>query len=170
MLAAAIEANASTRLTFNLADFPPDVLMVHGVVPHHPDDFLLRAINLAMEPPAERWSHRGVADGLNKALSDLENANHQALSGLLGHINFAGKDGGSEIPDERLHRLQRRWVRAMGRIMQTEIGGCLSYDGRGTRAISVARSAHASIGAIPCDHCVVNYEEGLTGKHDSMQC
>lgn len=140
---------------------------------HHPYilwQCLLRAQNLAMEPPAERCSYRGVANGLNKALSDLANADHQALSGLLGHINFAGEDGESEIPDERPHRLQRRWDRAMGRVMQTEIGGCLSYDGRRTSAISVARSVHASIGAIPCDRCAVNYEGGLTWKHDSMQC
>lgn len=35
----------------------------------------------------------------------MENANHQALSGVLGHINFARKIGESEIPDERLRRL-----------------------------------------------------------------
>lgn len=40
VLAAAIEANASVLLTFNLADFPPEILVVHGVVPRHPDDFL----------------------------------------------------------------------------------------------------------------------------------
>jgi hypothetical protein len=40
VLAAAIEANASVLLTFNLADFPPEALLVHGVVPRHPDDFL----------------------------------------------------------------------------------------------------------------------------------
>jgi hypothetical protein len=39
-LAAAIEANASVLLTFNLADFPLEALVVHGVVPRHPDDFL----------------------------------------------------------------------------------------------------------------------------------
>ena len=62
-------------------------------------------------PPIARWSrllndvHTGVANELNKALSGLENANHQALSGVLGHINFAKKIGESEIPDERLRRL-----------------------------------------------------------------
>jgi len=40
ILAAAIEANASVLLTFNLADFPPDALVGHRVVPRHPDDFL----------------------------------------------------------------------------------------------------------------------------------
>ena len=62
-------------------------------------------------PQIARWTrllndvHTGVANELNKALSGLENANHQALSGVLGHINFAKKVGKSEIPDERLRRL-----------------------------------------------------------------
>lgn len=62
-------------------------------------------------PPIARWDrllndvHSGVANELNKALSGLENANHQALNGVLGHINFAKKVGESEIPDERLRRL-----------------------------------------------------------------
>jgi hypothetical protein len=40
VLAAAIEAKVSVLLTFNLVDFPPEVLVVHGVVPRHPDNFL----------------------------------------------------------------------------------------------------------------------------------
>ena len=49
--------------------------------------------------------HSNVANELNKALAGLENSNHQALSGVLGHINFARKVGESEIPDEKLRRL-----------------------------------------------------------------
>ncbi|WP_336977383.1 N-6 DNA methylase [Altererythrobacter fulvus] len=62
-------------------------------------------------PPVARWTrllddvHSNVANELNKALAGLENANHQALSGVLGHINFARKIGESEIPDEKLRRL-----------------------------------------------------------------
>ena len=62
-------------------------------------------------PQVARWArllndvHEGVANELNKALAGLENANHQALSGVLQHINFAKKVGESEIPDERLRRL-----------------------------------------------------------------
>ena len=62
-------------------------------------------------PPIARWPrllndvHAGVANELNKALAGLENSNHQALSGVLGHINFAKKVGKSEMPDERLRRL-----------------------------------------------------------------
>ncbi|MFN4204759.1 MAG: N-6 DNA methylase [Agrobacterium albertimagni] len=62
-------------------------------------------------PAVARWGrllndvHSNVANELNKALAGLENANHQALSGVLGHINFARKIGESEIPDEKLRRL-----------------------------------------------------------------
>ena len=40
VLAAAIEADASLVLTFNLADFPHASLAAHGVVARDPDDFL----------------------------------------------------------------------------------------------------------------------------------
>lgn len=62
-------------------------------------------------PPIARWDrllndvHANVANELNKALAGLENSNHQALNGVLGHINFARKVGESEIPDEKLRRL-----------------------------------------------------------------
>jgi type I restriction enzyme M protein len=62
-------------------------------------------------PIVARWGrllndvHSNVANELNKALGRLENSNHQALSGVLGHINFARKVGESEIPDEKLRRL-----------------------------------------------------------------
>jgi type I restriction enzyme M protein len=62
-------------------------------------------------PTVARWQrllndvHSNVANELNKALAGLENSNHQALSGVLGHINFARKVGESEIPDEKLRRL-----------------------------------------------------------------
>ena len=40
VLAAAIEANASVLLTFNLDDFPHASLTAHGIVARDPDDFL----------------------------------------------------------------------------------------------------------------------------------
>jgi type I restriction enzyme M protein len=61
-------------------------------------------------PEQARWSHirdelhRGVADGLNKALGALEEAN-QALAGVLGHIDFNRQVGRSRIPDEKLRQL-----------------------------------------------------------------
>jgi type I restriction enzyme M protein len=62
-------------------------------------------------PSIARWQrllndvHSNIADELNKALAGLESSNHQALDGVLGHINFARKVGESEIPDEKLRRL-----------------------------------------------------------------
>lgn len=41
VLAAAIVARASTIVTFNASDFPPEVLHIHGIQAVHPDDFLL---------------------------------------------------------------------------------------------------------------------------------
>ena len=81
------------------------------------EEALLRAdyqssyIKTFFVPPIARWKrllddvHSNVANELNKALAGLENFNHQALSGVLGHINFARKVGESEIPDEKLRRL-----------------------------------------------------------------
>lgn len=41
VLAAAVACKASCIVTFNLADFPPDRLVPHGLHAVHPDDFLL---------------------------------------------------------------------------------------------------------------------------------
>ena len=46
VLAAAIHAGATDLLTFNLSDFPPDILARHGVDVWHPDDFLLRLFQI----------------------------------------------------------------------------------------------------------------------------
>nr|WP_292207894.1 class I SAM-dependent DNA methyltransferase [Mesorhizobium sp.] len=62
-------------------------------------------------PPRARWDrllndvHTGVANELNKALESLQNENHQALAGVLTHINFAKTVGETQLPDERLRRL-----------------------------------------------------------------
>ncbi len=44
VLAAAIRAGAGLIVTFNLKDFPAEVLRAHGVEAIHPDDFILRLI------------------------------------------------------------------------------------------------------------------------------
>lgn len=47
VLAAAVRADAQTIVTFNLKDFPADVLESLGIEAQHPDDFVLDAIDLA---------------------------------------------------------------------------------------------------------------------------
>ncbi len=47
VLAAAIRSSAQTIVTFNLKDFPPDLLNAYSVEAQHPDDFVLDAIDLS---------------------------------------------------------------------------------------------------------------------------
>jgi PIN domain-containing protein len=47
VLAAAIRSGAQTLVTFNLADFPAEVLAPYNVEAIHPDDFVLDCIDLA---------------------------------------------------------------------------------------------------------------------------
>jgi type I restriction enzyme M protein len=61
-------------------------------------------------PSKARWDyllnevHQNVGDGLNKALSALEEAN-TALEGVVQHIDFTRKVGQSSIPDKKLRDL-----------------------------------------------------------------
>ncbi|MGK7930990.1 MAG: type I restriction-modification system subunit M [Microcystaceae cyanobacterium] len=61
-------------------------------------------------PEMARWSHirdelhKGVANGLNKALGALEEEN-PALEGVLGHIDFNRQVGKSRLSDEKLRKL-----------------------------------------------------------------
>ena len=61
-------------------------------------------------PPKARWDfllnevHHNVGDGLNKALSALEEAN-TALEGVVQHIDFTRKVGQSSISDKKLRDL-----------------------------------------------------------------
>jgi type I restriction enzyme M protein len=61
-------------------------------------------------PHRARWGqihghlHRGVGDGLNKALQGLENEN-LALDGVLQHIDFTRKVGQSTMSDKKLREL-----------------------------------------------------------------
>jgi hypothetical protein len=50
VLAAAIRGRADVIVTFNLADFPPDALAHYGIEAQHPDDFILRLLDLAPGP------------------------------------------------------------------------------------------------------------------------
>jgi predicted nucleic acid-binding protein len=47
VLAAAIRSRAQTIVTFNLKDFPSDVLDALGIEARHPDDFVIDQIDLA---------------------------------------------------------------------------------------------------------------------------
>jgi type I restriction enzyme M protein len=61
-------------------------------------------------PPEARWQHirdelhRNIGDGLNEALTALEEEN-TGLEGVLHHIDFMRKVGKSTIPDKRLRQL-----------------------------------------------------------------
>lgn len=46
VLAAAILCHAGTIVTYNLRDFPADILATHGVTAQHPDEFILHALDL----------------------------------------------------------------------------------------------------------------------------
>jgi hypothetical protein len=46
VVAAAIHCHASTIVTLNLKDFPPDVLAQFGIEAQHPDDFVVGLFNL----------------------------------------------------------------------------------------------------------------------------
>lgn len=46
VLAAAIRCNADYIITFNLSDFPIEALELYGILPRHPDDFILHLIEL----------------------------------------------------------------------------------------------------------------------------
>ena len=61
-------------------------------------------------PEEARWSqirdhlHKGIGDGLNKALQALENHN-RSLEGVLQHIDFNRKVGQSSMSDKKLREL-----------------------------------------------------------------
>jgi predicted nucleic acid-binding protein len=46
VLAAAIHGRCDTIVTFNLKDFPPEVLAPYGVGASHPDDFVMRCLEM----------------------------------------------------------------------------------------------------------------------------
>jgi type I restriction enzyme M protein len=63
-------------------------------------------------PERARWPYlvkhsreKGVGHLLNKALAALEEANVEALDGVVGHIDFTRKVGQTSLPDRRLQEL-----------------------------------------------------------------
>jgi len=49
VVAAAIHARADAIVTFNLADFPADVLRGHGLEAQHPDEFISHLVDLSSQ-------------------------------------------------------------------------------------------------------------------------
>jgi hypothetical protein len=47
VLAAAIRGRADVIVTYNLTDFPADTLARYGIEAQHPDDFIIRLLDLA---------------------------------------------------------------------------------------------------------------------------
>ncbi|MDP9486944.1 MAG: type I restriction-modification system subunit M, partial [Actinomycetota bacterium] len=68
-------------------------------------------------PPEARWPyirdelHKGVADGLNKALGSLEEHNADVLEGVVGHIDFNRQVGKSRLSDSKLRELIQHFNR-----------------------------------------------------------
>ena len=77
VLAAAIAGHADAIVTFNLKDFPEDVVDVHGIEMLHPDDFLvaqygLDPIRVLGEIRAVRQRLRRPARGVQEFIANVE--------------------------------------------------------------------------------------------------
>ena len=87
VVAAAIVGHADAIVTFNLKDFPPDVLDIYGIEAQHPDDFLMNQLQLqqipsltAIKQMRSRWTNpaytaREMIEGFKR--SGLPLAAHQ---------------------------------------------------------------------------------------------
>lgn len=61
VLAAAIRAGAQTIVTFNLKDFPEPALAGYDIVAQHPDEFLLRLLDLSLPDVLQVLSEQAEA-------------------------------------------------------------------------------------------------------------
>src|SRR5262249_39336786 len=91
VLAAAITARASVIVTFNVRDFPADVLQLHGIQATHPDEFILDVESL--DSLAVIKAARGdLRDYSNQSLTeeayvdDLRRAGVSKTADLLGRF------------------------------------------------------------------------------------
>ncbi|MGH9533349.1 MAG: PIN domain-containing protein [Terriglobales bacterium] len=75
VLAAAIHGGASVIVTCNLVDFPPQRLRRFGVQAQHPDDFILRLLDLSPALVVEAAeNHRGSLKNPPKTVHDYLNS------------------------------------------------------------------------------------------------
>lgn len=72
VLAAAVQCGASTLVTFNLEDFPPETLAPHNVEAVHPDEFVLRLLaDHPVEVCAALARHRASLKNPPKSTEDF---------------------------------------------------------------------------------------------------
>ena len=81
VLAAAIRSHADLILTFNLRDFPADVLSPFGIESRHPDDFLLDQLSLDQPKvlTALRRQRESLRNPPKKSLEFLDTLRQQQL-------------------------------------------------------------------------------------------
>jgi predicted nucleic acid-binding protein len=89
VLAAAIRGRADVIVTFNLADFPPDVLQQYGVEAQHPDEFVAHLLSLA--PTVVYQAVKSQREALNNpprtAEQLLETLERQQLVQTVAHLH-----------------------------------------------------------------------------------
>ena len=82
VLAAAIQGRADVIVTYNLKDFPADILRRHGLEAQHPDAFVISMIEVAPETvlPAVR-DHRASLKRPPKSVEEyLQTLDRQSLA------------------------------------------------------------------------------------------
>lgn len=77
VLAAAIHSGADVIVTYNLKDFPPDVLSSHGICAQHPDEFINDLLSVAPDvvcaaAQRQRLSLKNPPKSVDEFLETLE--------------------------------------------------------------------------------------------------
>jgi predicted nucleic acid-binding protein len=87
-LAAAIHSKANVIVTMNLKDFPERVLSPHDIVAQHPDDFVLRLLELDAEAVLEavRTQQEGLANPPQTMVQLLHTLERQGLSQTVSKL------------------------------------------------------------------------------------
>jgi hypothetical protein len=88
VLAAAIHCEAHVIVTFNLKDFPPDVLGAHGIEPQHPDLFLRRQLDRSTElfVTAARLHRQSLRNPPKSVAEYLDRLDHLGLSESIAEL------------------------------------------------------------------------------------